>query len=79
MKKASFITLWVLLFQVVAFLIWGVVVLIWGPPKTSFWTEQQILRWWHLRFYGRFLILGLPLIGLILGFLGVLPGTRTRK
>jgi hypothetical protein len=79
MKKALFIALWVFLFLVVAFLIWGLMCSFWEPPEAPFWTDQQRQQWRQLCFYGWIILLGLPVVAMILGFLGVLPGTRTKK
>jgi hypothetical protein len=79
MKKVLFIALWPLLFLAAAFLIWGLMVSFWGPPEAPFWTDQQALQWRQLCFYGRIILLGLMAVAVILGFLGVLPGTRTKK
>jgi len=79
MKKALFIALWALLFLFVAFLIWAFMCSLWEPHEAPFWTDQQRQQWQQLCFYGRFIFWGLPAIAVILGFLGVLPGTRTKQ
>ena len=79
MKKALFISLWALSFLVAAFLIWCVMCSFWKPPEAPFWTDQQVQQWRRLCFYGRFVFFGLPAVAVILGFVGVLPGTRTKQ
>jgi len=76
MKKALFVALWSLLFLLVAFLIWGLMCSFWEPHEAPFWTDQQRQQWQQLCFYGRFILWGLPAVGVILGYFGVLPGAR---
>jgi hypothetical protein len=79
MRKTSFIILWALLSFVVAFIIWSLICSAWKPHEAVFWTPQQTQQWRHLWSYGRIMLLGFPIIAVVLGFLGILPGTRSKN
>jgi hypothetical protein len=77
MKKTIFIILWMITFWIAAIIVWSVGVALFAHPSQAMsWSDEKtrvIMFLDQLGFYG------FPVLALILGIFGKLPGTRSRK
>ena len=76
MKRATFIILWTIAFAVLTLLVGGLVFALLGRAGAESWSQATIVKLgmsWSVIFFG------MPVLGLILGLLGKLPGTKRSK
>ena len=80
MKKTMFTILWMLAFFIVGFIIFSVFTLV--MAHTFHTQDQASLDDWKVRLImlvDRLGPIGLPVLALILGIIGKLPGTQSQK
>ena len=76
MRRVIFIILWTVAFAVLTLLAGCVGFALLGHVKMESWSQSAVVRLgmgWSVIFFG------VPTVGLILGLLGKLPGTKRRK
>jgi hypothetical protein len=77
MKKTIFVVLWMLAFWIAGIIIWSLGVTLFAHPSQAMsWSDETTRR---IMFWDRVAFYGLPSVALILGILGRLPGTRSKK
>ena len=76
MKRVTFIILWTIAFAVLTLLVGGLSFALLGRAGAESWNQDTIVKIgvsWSVIFFG------MPVLGLVLGLLGKLPGTKRSK
>ena len=81
MKKFIFTVFWMFVFLVIGFIVFVCLVetVFWLPPHPDLSSPAVQHTAMLIGFFDVCLVVGFPVIALILGICGVLPGTRRRK
>jgi hypothetical protein len=81
MKKILFTILWMFVFFIVGLGIFGhlITTTLWIPPNADVSSPDVQHKAMRIGLVIWIFLIGLPVVALILGICGVLPGTRRRK